>query len=133
MSLLAYPPESLVVHHSASARTTTVEEIRSWHRQRGWDDIGYHWVIDRYGAIRVGRPAWIQGAHTYGHNSRTWGVCVTGDNTRRGYEWVEPQEQALHRLVESLRVAVPELKVVRHCDLRPTECPGRALPDIVRV
>ena len=35
----------LVVHHSASAKSTTKSDIEGWHTERGFNEIGYHMVI----------------------------------------------------------------------------------------
>jgi N-acetylmuramoyl-L-alanine amidase len=58
--------------------------IDKWHRQRGWPLIGYHFVI-RYsknelfdGGIEIGRPVEKMGAHVYGHNTDSIGICLIG-------------------------------------------------------
>lgn len=45
---------------------------------RGWSDIGYHYVIRRSGVVENGRDEDKIGAHVYGHNRNTIGVCVVG-------------------------------------------------------
>lgn len=62
------------------------EEIRRWHVEgNGWSDIGYHYVIRRDGRIELGRDLDgdgdvedEQGAHVYGHNRGTLGICMVG-------------------------------------------------------
>lgn len=57
----------------------STETIREYHkRHNGWDDIGYHWVIEQDGSLHPGRPEFAIGAHVGGFNERTIGVCVTG-------------------------------------------------------
>lgn len=59
--------------------------IDGWHRKRGWPrGIGYHFVI-RYsaseifdGGIEIGRSVKSKGAHVYGHNSDSIGICLIG-------------------------------------------------------
>ena len=46
-----------------------VNEIRQWHLQRGFNDIGYHYVIRRDGAIEQGRPIEKPGAHAAGYKT----------------------------------------------------------------
>ena len=48
---------------------------------RGWIDIGYHWIIDQLGNIIQGRKEEVVGAHCYGHNANSIGICVLGLNT----------------------------------------------------
>ncbi len=54
------------------------EEIRSWHKDRGFSDIGYHYVIRRDGKLEDGRPIEKAGAHVKGHNTDTVGICLVG-------------------------------------------------------
>lgn len=122
--------DTLAVHHSASSLDTTVGTLKSWHTDpkpmgNGWSDIGYHWVIERDGALKVGRPMWRQGAHVRGHNTHCWGVCVVGDNTRSDREWTDEQKRALKLLIIFLQWIHPDLQVKAHNELDPkTECPG---------
>ena len=37
---------AIYIHHSASPKSTTVEQINQWHLDRGWAGIGYHFVIN---------------------------------------------------------------------------------------
>ena len=50
------PLNRIILHSTATpeGRDVTVEEIRDWHLARGWNDIGYHFVIYRNGAIKKG-------------------------------------------------------------------------------
>lgn len=117
----------LVVHHSASAHGVPLELLRQWHKDRGFDDIGYHWVIESSGATREGRRLTMQGAHARGANGDSWGVCVVGDNTIEGRRWNEAQIASLRRVVEACRALVPGIEVLGHRDVpggTKTECPG---------
>lgn len=84
--------DTIVIHHSASPQSTTLEEIRKWHVEgRGWRDVGYHLLLrmepDGRAALLVGRPhdddghldPWEYGAHTGGHNRHSFGVCTIGN------------------------------------------------------
>jgi len=54
-------------------------DIDVWHRQRGWREIGYHYVIRRTGVIEEGDRHWTEyGAHVQGHNIDSLGVCMVG-------------------------------------------------------
>src|SRR5690606_18013952 len=59
----------------------TVDDIRSWHKQRGFSDIGYHYVVYRDGRVMLGRPIGQIGAHVEGHNTGTIGICYIGGMT----------------------------------------------------
>lgn len=118
----------LIVHHSASPRETTVEELRGWHKARGFEDVGYHRVIDGSGAVHATRPLTMQGAHALGANHDSWGICVMGDNTKDTRRWTEAQIEALERLVDAACELIPGLVVCGHRDAAggktATECPG---------
>ena len=80
-----------IVIHCSDSTWGTSEDINRWHLERGWDGIGYHYVItngrakstDSYkeqddGLIEKGRPVEKTGAHVRGHNSDSIGVCLIG-------------------------------------------------------
>jgi N-acetyl-anhydromuramyl-L-alanine amidase AmpD len=118
--------EELIIHHSASPRSTTAAAIRKWHiAAKGWKDIGYHYVIEGDGRIVVGRPLPQTGAHCV-PNARRIGVCVSGDNTLRAHCWNKQQELALRDLVDAIRLLWPAIRIMGHRDAMPghTECPG---------
>jgi len=70
----------VAVHCSATPPDADigVEEIRKWHRAKGWSDVGYHYVIRRAGLIEAGRSLDFQGAHVQGHNHEAVGICLVG-------------------------------------------------------
>lgn len=53
-------------------------DIDAWHRERGFDEIGYHYVIRRSGVLEKGRAVLKQGAHCKGYNADSIGVCYVG-------------------------------------------------------
>lgn len=77
----------IVVHCSATpeGRDVTAADIRRWHKERGWRDIGYHAVVRLDGSIEPGRDLDNDGgteehvgAHTYGLNADSLGICYVG-------------------------------------------------------
>lgn len=75
--------DTLIWHCAATpeGKDYKVADIRSWHRARGWSDIGYHFVVYRDGSIHAGRPLNQIGAHTEGHNEGSVGCCYIGGMT----------------------------------------------------
>lgn len=83
--------DALVVHHTASANRYTSSEVpaiirgiyRYHTKSRGWSDIGYGFLIDRWGRVYEGRSGStyepIVGAHATSHNFRTMGIALLGD------------------------------------------------------
>jgi len=70
----------LVVHCSATRPSQDIgaKEIRQWHKNQGWQDIGYHYVIRRDGKVERGRAENLVGSHVAGRNSNSVGVCMVG-------------------------------------------------------
>ena len=69
--------KEIIVHCSATpeGKDYSIDTIRKWHLQRGFADIGYHYIIYRDGSIHTGRDESVIGAHCKGHNSNSIGVC----------------------------------------------------------
>ena len=53
-------------------------DIHLMHLNFGWDGIGYHKIINRYGKVENGRPEYWIGAHVRGKNNISLGVCLIG-------------------------------------------------------
>jgi N-acetylmuramoyl-L-alanine amidase len=72
--------DRIVVHCSATpnGKHFDVDTIRSWHAERGFKDIGYHFVIYTDGSVVPGRPLEKIGAHALGYNESSVGVCLVG-------------------------------------------------------
>lgn len=73
----------VVIHMSETpdGKKVPADTIRNWHIQKGWNDIGYHFVVQPNGTIEIGRQVDVVGAHTKGQNINSVGVCWVG-----GYE-----------------------------------------------
>lgn len=75
----------LIIHHSLTKDGQVADwgAIRKYHMEvNGWDDIGYHWGIERVGngvVLQTGRPETMVGAHTKGMNDQSIGICVVGE------------------------------------------------------
>ena len=70
----------LIIHCTATprGRHVTVADIDRWHRQRGFDGIGYHYIIYLDGSIHPGRSLERAGAHCRGYNSTSIGIAYVG-------------------------------------------------------
>ena len=70
--------QNIIVHHT-SRKQMTAEECHEFHqKERGWSGIGYNYFIEKDGTIIEGRGQHV-GAHAYGHNRFSIGICMTGD------------------------------------------------------
>lgn len=75
--------KKIIIHCSASDKVIhdNIETIRSWHIfERGFSDIGYHYLITKNGSVKLGRDIHIQGAHCSHENHDSIGICLTGLN-----------------------------------------------------
>ena len=70
----------IIIHCTATpeGREHDVADIRRWHLKRGFNDIGYHFLIHIDGTIEEGRPINKQGAHCSGENKGSIGLCYVG-------------------------------------------------------
>lgn len=97
-----------------------VKEIRQWHLERGFNDIGYHYVIRRDGTVEKGRSLEIIGAHAQGYNSNSIGICYAGgkdDDGKPEDNRTLEQKATLHELVVELKQRFPKAVVVGHGEL----------------
>lgn len=119
----------IIIHCSATpeGRDFTVEQIRKWHLQRGFRDIGYHFVIYRDGTIHSGRPVAQAGAHCLGHNANSIGVCYIGgvgmDGKTPKDTRTEAQRRSLKALIERLHRMYPGATLHGHREYASKACP----------
>jgi N-acetylmuramoyl-L-alanine amidase len=112
----------IVIHCSDSphGRDDGAKEIHRWHIQRGFDGIGYHYVINEYGDVENGRPEYWQGAHVSGYNENSLGICLLGKSF-----FSDDQMLALRRLIAELKRRHKDAEVVGHRDLDDEKtCPN---------
>lgn len=120
----------IIIHCSATpeGKDFTVDDIRRWHRARGFADIGYHYVIYRDGSIHKGRSEATPGAHCLGHNAKSIGICYIGGCSKDGMTCKDtrtPQQVvALRQLVSRLRFFYPNASVHGHNEFAAKACPS---------
>ena len=109
-----------------------VSQIDKWHRDRGFSEIGYHYVIYADGTIATGRDIRKKGAHVKGHNHDSVGVAYVGglDNNLVPQDTMTMQQELtfLH-LVNSLRVVFGDLSVHGHNEFSNKACPSFEVQD----
>lgn len=111
-----------------------VAEIRRWHvEERGWSDIGYHYVIDVDGTVKEGRPVDRTGAHVAGHNANSIGICLIGGKGGTADDdffqhFTPAQSQALIRVVGDLKRRFGDLKLSGHNQYANKACPCFHVP-----
>lgn len=125
----------IIVHctDTPEGREVSVSDIRSWHKARGWSDIGYHYVVYLDGSVHEGRSVHLAGAHCSGHNTHSVGVVYVGGRGRSQSNGLlgelrdtrtDAQKAGLLTLLRQLKVLYPRAKVYGHRDFDK----GRACP-----
>lgn len=122
--------KEIIVHCAATpeGRDFTVAQIKQWHLQRGFTDIGYHYVVYRDGSIHTGRPESKSGAHCTGHNAISIGVCYIGGmdaaNKNPKDTRTPAQKASLLKLLKELKAKYPKAKIFGHRNFANKACPS---------
>jgi len=128
--------DTIVIHCSATPKTMDigVEKIREWHvKERGWDDVGYHYVITRDGTIQPGRDEKYMGAHAVVVNNRSLGLCLIGGSNKSG-DWennfTHEQFTTLKALLLSLQKRHTIKSIIGHYEVdKRKKCPSFNVPE----
>ena len=122
--------EDIIVHCSATREGADFHatDIDRWHKQRGFNKIGYHYVVDLDGSIEGGRAESEIGAHCQGRNSRSIGVCYIGGLSADGKTAkdtrTDAQKKALEQLLRHLVRKYPQATIHGHRDYAQKACPS---------
>ena len=119
----------IIVHCTATkeGQNFKVEDINRWHKQRGWNMIGYHYVVYLDGTIHQGRSEDQIGAHCLKHNTNSIGVVYVGGLDANGNPKdtrTEAQKQGLRKLLTELKHKYPKATIHSHKDFAPKACPS---------
>lgn len=118
---------SIIIHHS-QRDLDSLERIRDLHVNKyNWEDVGYHWLIDKQGEILKGRDEKFQGAHVFGHNKHSIAICLIGNLDQN-----PPTKEQIQTLIKILKKKMHEHQiqienVLRHRDFSNVNktCPGK--------
>ncbi len=116
----------LILHNSGVTVLQSVETIHNYHKNKGWAGIGYHFYIRKDGNIYAGRPEDTIGAHAYGSNNDSIGICFEGNFNEETMNDV--QKNAGQELVAYLKNKYSINIVQKHSDVCSTSCPGKNFP-----
>tara|TARA_R100001244_G_scaffold36527_1_gene33465 strand:- start:971 stop:1516 length:546 start_codon:yes stop_codon:yes gene_type:complete len=134
-----FKPTKIIIHCSDS-NWGSAKVIDEWHRDRGFDEIGYHYVIlndSRYynlnessadGIVEPGRSIDIQGAHCLGRNHDSIGICLIGVD-----EFTPAQYKSLKELCERLmeEYGISSDDIYGHNEFSTKTCPNFSVDDFV--
>lgn len=124
--------ERVFIHCSASddenlVGVHMVEEIRRWHRDRGWSDVGYHFLIDKLGGLFPGRDCDLTPAAQKGHNTATLAIMVHGHR-----EFSDASLTALQAHCMEINEAYHgRISFHGHCEVSAKACPVFEYKDVL--
>lgn len=124
------PINTIWIHCAATieGKDYTVADIRSWHKARGWSDIGYHYVVYRDGSIHLGRPVGQVGSHVANHNTGSIGLVYVGGVAKDGKTPKDTRTQAqrssLLWLTQRLAQKHDVKRVRGHNEVAAKACPS---------
>lgn len=107
--------DKIAIHCSFSpqGRGDNAHDIDLWHTQKGWDGIGYHYVILEDGTIQKGRWVDYAGAHVKGHNGNSIGICRIGgmdpNDKSKGKRDATPEQ--IKAIIDLSRVLINEYEL----------------------
>jgi len=106
-----------------------VAEVKRWHLLRGFNDIGYHFLISREGEVATGRDLGVAGAHTKGHNANSIGISLEGGYGHSRQDdfldvYTVAQGKALLQLVDRLQAEFGITMISPHNKYANKECPA---------
>ena len=128
----------IILHCSATreGQDISTETIRGWHvNERGWSDIGYHFVVLLDGTVDKARPVERQGAHVRGKNKGSIGVCYIGGcdadmnpkDTRN-----EAQKKSLEELITYLMESYDDATLHGHNEFSSKACPSFNVQEVYK-
>ncbi|MDE5555985.1 MAG: N-acetylmuramoyl-L-alanine amidase [Muribaculaceae bacterium] len=118
----------IIIHCTATpaGRDLHAVDITRYHRERGFETIGYHYLVTIDGMVEQGRAPEYIGAHCLGHNDRSIGVAYVGGTTadmKPADTRTDAQRRALGKLVAELRRRYPRATIHGHCEFAAKACP----------
>jgi N-acetyl-anhydromuramyl-L-alanine amidase AmpD len=129
--------KQIIIHCSATPASLDIgaEAIRAMHRDKGWSDIGYHYVVRRDGRVELGRDLNKDGdideeigAHAFGWNANSIGICLIGGANPAGQgeaNFTREQMIALAAFLVAKREEYPKARVMGHRDTgAKKDCPS---------
>lgn len=116
--------DAIIIHCSATraGQDLRAKDIDRMHRARGFNQIGYNYVVDLDGTVESGRPLTISGAHCLGYNDHSVGICYIGgldENGQPADTRTDQQKAAIRELVATICKDYPIIEVLGHRDTSP--------------
>lgn len=111
----------IVVHYTATKEGAdfTAKDIDGWHKNQGWSEIGYNYVVRLNGVVELGRDVDKIPAQVKGYNSNAIGVVYVGGIDEKGNPKdtrTPKQKEALLKLLKELKKLYPKAIIQGHRD-----------------
>ena len=126
--------DTIVIHCTQTPKDmeVDVEKVTQWHKDRGFDTIGYHYLIKRDGTLQVGRDEDVVGAHAVAVNGTSIGVALVGGGTAdMGWEnnFNSEQLDTLKSIILKLKDKHDIEKIIGHYQVEESKkCPSFDVP-----
>lgn len=125
--------DEIILHCTATreGKDMTAAAIDAYHRSKGWNCIGYNYVIRLDGTVEKGRCEEVSGAHTIGHNMHSIGVVYVGGLDASGKAKdtrTEAQKSAMLELCKRLLAKYPSARLSGHNQWARKACPCFSVP-----
>ena len=115
--------KTLVIHHTAGSLYDTPKTVSDYHRiAKGWACIGYTWTCDADGVIVQCNDLSDKTNHAQYNNSKTCALALIGNFHEQ--HPTEAMKASVRAHVDLAHRVYGIERVVFHCDLKATECPG---------
>ena len=122
--------DTIVIHCTQTPKDMDIDvaKVTEWHTQRGFDTIGYHYLIKRDGTLEKGRDESMVGSHARAVNGTSLGICLIGGSNKSG-DWEnnfnDEQFETLLSIVKELKDKYNINKVIGHYEVDDVKkCPS---------
>ena len=122
--------DKIIIHCTGTkaSHDVTIQDVKQWHvNGRKFSDIGYHYFIRLDGAVEMGRDIKKVGAHCFGHNKRSIGICYAGgvaDDFTPKDTRTDRQKRSLRALIKTLQMFYPNATIHGHNEFSNKACPS---------
>ncbi|XP_072930535.1 peptidoglycan-recognition protein LC-like isoform X1 [Epargyreus clarus] len=141
LNKLILPAPWVIITHTATGSCFTqsecvlhVRNIQTFHiESRGWDDIGYNFLVGGDGSVYYGRGWDYEGAHTKYYNKYSIGIAFIG--TFNSEAPTKQQVEACQKLIKlgvELKKLAKDYKLLAHRQLMSTLSPGDRVYNIIK-
>lgn len=126
--------EGIIIHHTASSKEASPNDIALMHKARGWGGVGYHFIVTPDGVVHYVGDIATARAHVLNKNEKYIGISMVGDFTK--HLPTDNQILSVHDLCEFFWYQTPSLPTLKgweqmkgHKDEQATACPGTSWPN----